>query len=48
MVELRLSERYVDLIEEGVDVTIRVGEPTAAGSEHYVKTRINQRSTATG
>jgi len=26
-VELRLSERYVDLIEEGVDVTIRVGEP---------------------
>ncbi len=26
-VELRLSEHYVDLIEEGVDVTIRVGEP---------------------
>jgi DNA-binding transcriptional LysR family regulator len=26
-VELRVSERYVDLIEEGVDDTIRVGEP---------------------
>ncbi|WP_321801418.1 LysR substrate-binding domain-containing protein [Caballeronia sp. J97] len=25
-VELRLSERYVDLIKEGVDVAIRVGE----------------------